>query len=131
MPLTSLFALVLLKSGLEDVQVWRVSSGVAGIFCPTGSAKAMVDELKDRHSLPKTIAWAAPFGAQLLGAANLAIALGYQVDMASVILESALIYLLWISIMYFISLLKQEQATTWIRGNSDRFRRKQTFGIRA
>ena len=74
--------------------------------------KAMIDELKGRHILPKIIAWAAPIGAQLLGAANLAVALGYQVAMASVILESALVYMLWISIAYFISLLKQEQKTT-------------------
>lgn len=110
--LISLFALLLLKSDLEDVNAWRISCGVAGIFCFTGSIRAMIDELKGRHSLPKVIAWAAPIGAQLLGAANLAVALGYQVAMASVILESALIYLLWISITYFISLLKQEHATT-------------------
>ena len=72
----------------------------------------MIDESKGRHSLPKVIAWAAPIGAQLLGTANLAVALGYQVEMAGVILESALIYMLWISIAYFISLLKQEKVTT-------------------
>jgi hypothetical protein len=110
--LISLFALLLLKSSLEDDQAWRISCGAAGIFCFTGSTIAMFDELKGRHSLPKIIAWAAPIGAQLLGAANLAVAFGYQVEMASVILESALIYMLWISITYFISLLKQEQATT-------------------
>ncbi len=72
----------------------------------------MIDELNFRHSLPKIIAWAAPIGAQLLGAENLGVAFGYRLEMASVILESALIYLLWISITYFISLLKQEQATS-------------------
>ena len=71
----------------------------------------MLDELKGRHSLPKIIAWAAPIGSQLLGVANLGVAFGYRVEMASVILETALIYLLWISITYFISLLKQEQTT--------------------
>ncbi len=108
----SLFALLLLKSDIGDELAWRISCGVAGTFIFTGSIRAMIDELKGRHSLPKIIAWAAPIGAQLLGVANLAVALGYQVEMASVILESALIYLLWISIAYFISLLKQEQATT-------------------
>jgi hypothetical protein len=110
--LISLIALVLLKSSLEDVQAWRISCGVAGVFCFTGSTKAMIDEVKGRHSLPKIIAWAAPIGAQLLGIANIGVALGYKVEMANVILESALIYLLWISMTYFISLLKQEQATT-------------------
>jgi hypothetical protein len=109
--LISLIALALLKSGLEDAQAWRISCGATGIFCFTGSTKAMIDELKGRHSLPKMIAWAAPIGAQLLGAANLGVAFGYQVESADVILESTLIYLLWISITYFISLLKQDQST--------------------
>jgi len=37
--LISLFALVLLKSGLEDVHAWRISCDVAGIFCFAGSTK--------------------------------------------------------------------------------------------
>jgi hypothetical protein len=108
--LISLIALVLLKSGLENDLAWRISCGLAGIYCFTGSTKAMLDEVKGRHSLPKILAWVAPIGSQLLGVANLAVAFGYYVEMASVILESALIYLLWISITYFISLLKQDQA---------------------
>ena len=83
-----------------------------GVFCFIGSIKAMIDELKGRHSLPKMIAWAAPIGAQLLGAANLGVAFGYRVETADVILDFTLIYLLWISITYFISLLKQDPATT-------------------
>ena len=110
--LISLVALVLLKSDLENILAWRISCGLAGVFCFAGSTKAMIDELKGRHILPKIVAWAAPIGAQLLGVANLGVALGYQVAMASVILESALVYMLWISITYFISLLKQEQQTT-------------------
>ena len=92
--LISLFALVILKSELDDAQAWRISCGVAVVFCFTGSTKAMIDELKGRHSLPKIIAWAAPTGAQLFGAVNIGVALGYQVGMASVILDSTLIYLL-------------------------------------
>ena len=110
--LISLIALVLLKSSLENDLAWRISCGLAGVYCFTGSTKAMLDELKGRHSLPKIIAWVAPIGSQLIGVANLGVALGYQVEMASVILETALIYLLWISITYFISLLKQEQTAT-------------------
>lgn len=109
--LLSLFALLLLKSEIGSEIAWRISCGAAGLFCFTGSTKAMFDELRGRHSLPKTIAWAAPIGAQLLGAANLVVAFGYQLENACVIFEAALIYLLWISITYFISLLKQEQAT--------------------
>ena len=110
--LISLIALVLLKSSLENDLAWRISCGLAGVYCFTGSTKAMLDELKGRHSLPKIIAWVAPIGSQLIGVANLGVALGYQVEMAGVILETALIYLLWISITYFISLLKQEQTAT-------------------
>jgi len=68
--LISLFALVLLNRGLDDAHAWRISCGVTGIFCFAGSTKAMIDELNGRHSLPKIIAWAAPIGAQLLGAAT-------------------------------------------------------------
>jgi hypothetical protein len=110
--LIALFALVLLKSGLENDQVLRISSSVAGIFCFTGSIKAVIDELNGRHRLAKTIAWVAPIGAQLFETANIAVAFGYQVEKASVIFESALIYLLRVSITYFISLLKQDQSVT-------------------
>jgi hypothetical protein len=110
--LISLFALLMLKSGLVEDQAWRISCAVTGVFCFTGSTKAMIDELKGRHSLPKVIAWAAPIGAQILGTANLGVACGYLVEKADVVLEATLIYLLWISISYFISLLKQDQSTT-------------------
>ena len=108
--LISLFTLLLLKSGLEEAQAWRICCAATGIFCFTGSTKAMIDELKGKHSLPKLIAWAAPIGAQLLGAANLGVAFGYMAEKADVVLESTLIYLLWISITYFISLLKQDKS---------------------
>jgi hypothetical protein len=108
--LISLSALVLLSSGVESA--WRISCGLTGIFCFTGSTKAMIDEVKGRHSLPKTIAWVAPIGAQALGAFDLVIAAGFLLLYADVALEATLIYLLWISIMYFISLLKQEQVAS-------------------
>lgn len=108
--LIALFALLMLKSGLAEEQAWRISCGVAGVFCFTGSTKAMFDEVKGRHSLPKLIAWVAPIGSQILGAANIGVAFGYYVEKANIVLAAALIYLLWISISYFVSLLKQEQA---------------------
>lgn len=110
--LISLSALVLLNSGLEIGSAWRISCGVAGVFCFTGSTKAMLDEVKGRHSLPKMIAWVAPIGAQLLGAFDLVIAAGFLLPHADVALEATLIYLLWISIVYFMSLLKQEQVAS-------------------
>ena len=48
---------------------------------------------------------------ETFGAATIGVGLGYQMHIASVILESALIYLLWVSSPYFISLLKQEPTT--------------------
>jgi hypothetical protein len=107
--LISLSALVLLSSGMETGSAWRISCGITGVFCFTGSTKAMIDEVKGRHSLPKIIAWVSPIGAQVLGACNLVIAAGFFLGYADVLLEATLIYLLWISIVYFISLLKQEQ----------------------
>ena len=105
--LISLATLVLLSSGLDADQAWRLGCGITGVYCFTGSTKAMFDEVKGRHSLPKVIAWVAPVGSQLLGAVNLVIAAGYFSSLAAVALEVALIYLLWISISYFMSLLKQ------------------------
>lgn len=110
--LISLFALLLLSSTLESDLAWRISCGLAGVYCFTGSTKAMFDEVNGRHSLPKILAWVAPIGSQLIGVANLAVALGYCVEIANVALETALIYLLWISITYFFSLLKQDHATS-------------------
>jgi hypothetical protein len=45
----------------------------------------------------------------MLGVSNFIIAAGLFLPHADVVLEATLIYLLWISITYFISLLKQEQ----------------------
>jgi hypothetical protein len=110
--LLSLSALVLLDSDIEANSAWRIVCGFTGLFCFAGSTRAMIDEVKGRHSLPKTIAWVAPIGAQVLGAFNLAIAAGFVSSHADVALEATLIYLLWISIIYFISLLKQEQVAS-------------------
>lgn len=109
--LISLTALALLNSGIQETTAWRISCGIAGVYCFTGSTKAIIDELKGRHSLPKVIAWVAPIGSQLLGLANLLVAFGIPLFKASTIFEFALIYLLFISISYFFSLLKQEQTT--------------------
>lgn len=106
--LIALFTIVLLKSSMGTELAWRLACGVTGIFAFTGSSKAMFDEVKGRHSLPKVLAWVAPIGAQLLGLANLAVTAGFFFEMASVILELTLIYLLWISMIYFVSLLKQD-----------------------
>ena len=105
--LISLATLVLLNSGMDAELAWRFGCGIIGVFSFTGSTKAMIDEVKGRHSLPKVIAWVAPVGSQLLGAANLIVAGGYFSSFAAVALEVTLIYLLWISISYFMSLLKQ------------------------
>ena len=114
--LISLFALLMLNSGLAVDQAWRISCGVAGVFCFTGSTKAMIDEVKGRHSLlPKFLAWAAPIGAQMLGAANIVVAFGYYVEKANTVLAAALIYMLLVSIFSFVSLLKQEQASVSIQ----------------
>jgi hypothetical protein len=106
--LISLTTLVLLSSEINAELAWRLGCGITGVYCFTGSTKAMIDEVKGRHSLPTVIAWVAPVGSQLLGAVNLVIAIGFLTSLAAVALEAALIYLLWISISYFISLLKQE-----------------------
>ena len=108
--LIALISLAILKSGIDEIDAWRMCCAIAGVYCFTGSTKAMIDEVKGRHSLPKFIAWIAPVGSQLIGAANLVVALGYQVHIASTVLEVALIYLLWISVSYFFSLLRQEKA---------------------
>lgn len=110
--LLSLITLVLLNSALEEGIAWRIGCGLVGVFCFTGSTKAMIDEVKGRHSLPRLIAWVAPVGAQLLGLANLVVAFGFKVETAEVVLDVTLIYLLWISMSYFVSLLKQEQPPT-------------------
>ena len=108
--LLSLITLVAVASEMDAEAAWRICCGLTGVYCFTGSTKAMIDEVKGRHSLPRGLAWACPIGAQLLGAANLVITAGYFRSKAPTVLEATLIYLLWVSIVYFISLLKQEQA---------------------
>ena len=49
---------------------------------------------------------------EILGTFDLVVAAGFFHSHAAVALEATVIYLLWISITYFISLLKQEQAAS-------------------
>lgn len=106
--LISLVTLVLLSSEINTDLSWRIGCGITGTYCFTGSTKAIIDELKGRHSLPKIVAWLAPISSQFLGVWNLAIAVGYFSSLAPVALVVALICLLWISVSYFFSLLKQD-----------------------
>lgn len=103
----SLVALVLLSSSINEITAWRINSTICGIFCFTGSTKAIIDELKGRHSLSRILAWATPLGAQLMGALNLLVAFGFFESLAPAIFSSALIYLTWVSMIYFVSLLKK------------------------
>ncbi len=105
--LISLVALVLLKSNIDNTTAWRICCAILGIFAFTGSTKAFIDEYKGRHSLSKELAWVTPIGAQAFGVFNLLVAFGYFIEIAHIIFTSTLIYLMWVSIVYFISLLKQ------------------------
>ena len=101
----SLVLHALLSSGVNEVGVWRAGCGISGIHALYGASRAFWE------TRGKTANWRDDFGqiaivvAIALGLSNLVFAAGLFSDFAPLACLTLLIYLLWVSMMNFASLL--------------------------
>ena len=101
----SLVLHALLSSGVNEVGVWRAGCGITGIHIIFGASRALWETRGNR------VNWRGAFGqiaivvAIVLGLVNLVVAAGLFSDFASLSCLALLIFLLWVSMMNFASLL--------------------------
>jgi len=95
----------ILAGSADESVAWRVGCALVGAFVLFGASRAMAEERRGEHSLPRFIAWPIPLFAAALAVANVLIAVGFQVQFARIACISLLIYLILVSVLYFASLL--------------------------
>ena len=84
---------------------WRIGCALIGLFVLAGVVRAIFEERRGEHSLPKLPAWPVPLVALIMASANLIVAAGAYTDYAANIWVALSIYLLFVSVCYFASLL--------------------------
>ena len=84
---------------------WRIGCAAIGVFVLVGGIRAIIEQRRGEHSLPKVLAWPVPLVALVLAGANLAIASGVYVEYAANMWVTLSIYLLFVAVCYFASLL--------------------------
>ena len=104
----SLILNALLSSDLDESGIWRTGCAITGIWVLVGASRAIYEEFGKRHSLRGSLAWLSPLGAIPLAAINLIVAAGFYSDFAPLVCLALLIYILLVSMMYFVSLLIPE-----------------------
>ena len=93
---------------VDEVVAWRIGCGLMGLFVVVGASKAISEERRGEHSLPRPLAWPVPVVALILAVANLLIAAGVASQYAPQACISLSIYLLFVAVSYFASLLVPE-----------------------
>lgn len=94
-----------IEFSVEKLTAWRIGCFLMALFVVVGALKAISEERQGEHSLPKPLAWPIPVVAMILASANLLIAAGIAVGHAPVACISLSIYLLFVAVCYFASLL--------------------------
>ena len=87
---------------------WRIGCFCMGMFVVIGSVRAVKEQRQGEHSLPKLLAWPIPVIALILATSNIAIALGILIEFAPKACITLSLYLLFVSVAYFTSLLVPE-----------------------
>ena len=100
--------LALFAGGLEELTVWRVGCALVGIDAVIGASRAVLDLLKKENSFAGILGWLAPLFALALALFNLLVAAGLFPEIAYFACMALLIWLLWVAIMSFLSLLKSD-----------------------
>ena len=108
--LVSLIVAALLVASADEVIAWRIGCGIVGIFVLFGATRAILEQRRGEHSLPKFLALPIPIVAVILAVANVLIAAGFFVSQAHIVCISLLIYLLLVSVLSFTSLLVPDSA---------------------
>lgn len=95
-----------LLAGMSDLAlVWRIGNALTAVFVLIGAAKAVTEELRGEHSLPYPIGWIVPVGAFALAATNGLAAVGFMRAYSPHLCVAILIYILFVSLVYFASLV--------------------------
>jgi len=103
--IVALVVAAVLASSADETVAWRVGCGLVGVFVLFGASRAMIEEKRGEHSLPRFVAWPIPIGATILALANVVVASGLYVSIAHIACISLLIYMIMVSVLYFASLL--------------------------
>ena len=106
--LVALIVAACLDFAVSEEIAWRVGCALIALFVLAGACKAIVEERRGEHSLPKPLAWPVPIIALILAVCNLAASLGVWATHAAVLWVSLSIYLLFVAVCYFASLLVPE-----------------------
>ena len=101
----SILIMVLLAFFENEAIAWRIGSAIMATYLLLGASKAIVEELRGEHSLPKPFNWALPITAEIIAILNVATALGYFEHLLQLSCVLALLLGLVVAISYFISLL--------------------------
>ena len=94
-----------IEFSVEKLVAWRIGCVLMALFVVVGASKAIAEERQGQHSLPKPLSWPIPIVALIIASANLLIAAGVAVGHAPVACISLSIYLLFVAVCYFASLL--------------------------
>ena len=94
-----------IEFSVDKLTAWRIGCVLMALFVLVGASKAISEERRGEHSLPKPLAWPIPIIALILASANLLMAAGVSVEDAPVACISLSIYLLFVAVYYFASLL--------------------------
>ena len=97
-----------IQFSVNEILAWRIGCLMMGLFVLAGASKAISEERRGEHSLPKPLAWPVPIVALLLATANLMVSAGVAVGYAAAACISLSIYLLFVAVAYFASLLVPE-----------------------
>lgn len=106
--LVALIVAACLEFAVSEATAWRVGCALIALFVLAGALRAIVEERRGEHSLPKPLSWPIPIIALILASGNLAASLGILAAHAAVLWVSLSIYLLFVSVCYFASLLVPE-----------------------
>jgi hypothetical protein len=101
----SLIVAAALASSIAESAAWRGGCGLLGAYGFFGASRAALEEFRGEHSLPPFFAWPLPIGGLLLAVANLLAAAGPLSDLAPLAFVALLIWCLFVSLVYFVSLL--------------------------
>ena len=106
--LVALTVAACLTLSVDVATAWRVGCLAIGLFVAAGALRAIAEERRGEHSLPCMLTWPVPIVAAILAMANLATAAGLYSEYAAHLCIALSIFLLFVSVTYFASLLVPE-----------------------
>lgn len=106
--LVALIVAACLEFAVSEETAWRIGCVLIALFVLAGASRAIAEERRGKHSLPKPLSWPLPIIALILALANLLAGLGIWSTNAAILWTTLSIYLLFVSVCYFASLLVPE-----------------------